>query len=404
MRTDNITLIGLGKLGLPLLVTFAKHGQSIIGIDIDKEKINMLKNKEIPFFEKNMRKYLEEGYDNISWSYTFDDVVEQSDVYIILVNTPSTENGDFSNVYIFDALTELCARINKTEKKDFLIILSSTVMPGSCDKFVQFIETSTDRKLNDDFGVIHIPDLVALGTVIHDFENPDVTIIGQSNERYGAIAEQIYSQIIKNNSPIVRMSLLESEISKVSLNAFVTMKISFFNFIGNICDEYQSDPRNISKALGFDRRISPYYSKSGLAFGGTCFPRDTWAFIKMADQLGLDAIHIKAIQKINEEQNNILFDKVSVYSDKKIGVLGLSFKPGTSVITESPGNILYKRLKSSGYDVYGFDPIVDTDYQDLEKFVKVCDIIVVTHVFDWFKDIDIADKIIIDPWRCLIAN
>jgi UDPglucose 6-dehydrogenase len=401
MNIDKISLVGLGKLGLPLLVTFANNNQKIIGIDIDQDKINLLKDKKIPFFEPQLNEYLNGGYENIDLNTTFDNVVNETDVFIILVNTPSTENGDFSNKYIYDAITELCKKIKETNKSDFLIILSSTVMPGTHLDLINKIESETNKKLNEDFGFVYIPDLVALGSVIKDFENPDLLIMGESNEKYGDVAETIYSKIIKNNAPVVRMSLIESEITKVSLNAYITMKISFANFIGNISDKFNCNPNNITKALGYDRRISPYYIKSGLPFGGTCFPRDTWAFIKMSENLGLDAVHIKATQKINENQFNLLYNKVSEYKDKKIGIYGLSFKPKTTVVTESAGYFLYDKLIYENYKVSTYDPLVTTNetIPYLNKFVEWSDIILIMHNDKSIMEHDLSNKTIINPWN-----
>jgi UDPglucose 6-dehydrogenase len=393
--------VGLGKLGLPLLVTFANNNQKIIGIDIDQDKIDLLKNKKIPFFEPKLDEYLNNGYENIDLNTTFDNVVNESDVYIILVNTPSTENGEFSNKYIYDAISELCKKIKETNKNDFLIIMSSTVMPGTHIDLIKKIEFESNKKINQDFGFVYIPDLVALGSVIKDFENPDLIIMGESDKKYGEIAESIYSKIVKNNAPIVRMSLIESEITKVSLNAFITMKISFANFIGNISDKFNCNPNNITKALGYDRRISPYYIKSGLPFGGTCFPRDTWAFIKMSENIGLDATHIKATQKINEDQFNILYSKVSQYKDKKIGIYGLSFKPETSVTTESAGYYIYDKLINQGYEVSTFDPLVNTKetIKNLNEFIEWSEVILINHNNDSIMDNDLSNKILINPWN-----
>jgi UDPglucose 6-dehydrogenase len=401
MNIDKISLVGLGKLGLPLLVTFANNNQKIIGIDIDQDKIDLLKNKKIPFFEPKLNEYLNDGYDNIDLNTTFDNVVNETDVYIILVNTPSTENGEFSNKFIYDAISELCKKIKETNKNDFLIIMSSTVMPGTHIDLIKKIELESNKKINQDFGFVYIPDLVALGSVITDFENPDLIIMGESNKKYGEIAESIYSKIIKNNAPIVRMSLIESEITKVSLNAFITMKISFANFIGNISDKFNCNPNNITKALGYDRRISPYYIKSGLPFGGTCFPRDTWAFIKMSENIGLDATHIKATQKINEDQFKILYSKVSQYKDKKIGIYGLSFKPETSVTTESAGYYIYDKLINQGYDVSTFDPLVNTKdtIKNLNEFIEWSEVILINHNNDSIMDNDLSNKILINPWN-----
>ena len=399
MRTNKISLVGLGKLGLPLLSTFAKNEQKIIGVDVDTAKIELLKNNELPFYETNLKEYLISGKNNIDYATDFKQITDETDVVIILVNTPSDEKGEFSNKYIYDAITNICINLNKSNNDDFLFILSSTVMPGSHKKIISLIESNTGRKLNNGFGVVYIPDLVALGSVINDFENPDVIIMGESDPKYGDIAEKIYSKILKNNPPIVKMSLIDAEITKVSLNAYITMKISFANFIGNVSEKFGANPTNITKALGYDKRISPYYIKSGLSFGGTCFPRDTWAFIKMSENVGLDAIHIKSTQIINENQNTLLYDKVKKYTNKKIGIYGLSFKQNTYVTTESPGNILYERLLSEGYDVVFYDKLIVSEYTNkFDLFINNSDIIVITHNTNDFNGVDLKNKILINPW------
>jgi UDPglucose 6-dehydrogenase len=401
MNKGKIGLFGLGKLGLPLALILSQY-YKVYGIDVDKEKVTNLKKGISPFFEPKMDEYLKNNINNIEFQYVDEYDINNFDIAIILVNTPSNSQGEFSNKYIFDVVENVSEQLKKSNKKDFLFVLSSTVMPESHVKIIDEIERISDKQLNKDFGFVYIPDLVALGNVIQDFENPDLLILGESESKYGTIAHEIYSKFIKNNSPCVRMSLIESEIAKVSLNAFITMKISFANFIGNISEKYNCNPNNITKALGYDRRISPHYIKSGLAFGGTCFPRDTWAFIKMSETLGLDASHIKATQKINEYQNDILFEKVSSYKNKKIGIYGLSFKPNTVVTTESPGYILYEKLVSQNYDVVFYDELIENNYSDIgiHKFIDDCEVIVFTHNLK--LDIDnsqLSKKIVINPWK-----
>jgi UDPglucose 6-dehydrogenase len=406
MNTNKIILYGLGKLGLPLSLIFGQK-LKVKGVDIDKNKVMSLNQSVPPFFEPQLNEYLKSSKENITFydseNYDLDDV----DIAVILVNTPSNEYGEFSNQYIYDVLDSLCDKLTKSDKKDFLIILSSTVMPSSCSKIIDYIETKTKRRLNENFGFVYIPDLVALGSVIKDFENPDLLILGESEKKYGDIAEDLYKQIIKNNAPVVKMSLIESEVTKVSLNAYITMKISFANFIGNVSEKFNCNPNNITKALGYDRRISPYYIKSGISFGGTCFPRDTWAFIKMSESIGLDAIHIKATQKINESQNVQLLNKLLDYKSENIGILGLSFKPNTTVTTESAGKLVYDNLKSLGYNVYGCDELVETDfnYNNINEFIEKCEVIVLIH--DNKKIVlenseKLKTKTLINPWNISI--
>jgi UDPglucose 6-dehydrogenase len=403
MNLNNVALFGLGKLGLPLALILSQY-YKLYGIDVDKNKIDNLKKGVSPFFETGMDDYLKNNIENITFCEIDGYDINNFDIAVILVNTPSDIKGEFSNQYIHDVIRDLSKKLKDSNKKDFLFILSSTVMPGSHVEIISEIETLSGKKLNDDFGFVYIPDLVALGNVIYDFENPDLVIIGESNEKYGKIALEIYSKFIKNNAPHVNMELIESEICKVSLNAYITMKISFANFIGNISEKYNCNPNNITKALGYDKRISPYYIKSGLPFGGTCFPRDTWAFIKMSEKLGLDAIHIKATQKINELQHDLLFNKVQKYIDKKIGIFGISFKPKTSVTVESSGYILYEKLKKLNYSVFGCDEIVEVEfnYDSIEEFIQNCDVIVLTHndskILEKFKE-KFKEKILINPWK-----
>ena len=347
-----------------------------------------------------------EHINNIEVENNTDQLIAQTDVVIILVNTPSKPDGTFSNEYIFQSVESISKSLKNSDTQEFLFIISSTVMPGTHLEIIKLIEFHSGRKLNDGFGLLYIPDLVALGNVIYDFENPDVLIMGQSSEKFGTLGEEIYRKIIKNNAPIVRMSLVEAEISKVSLNAYITMKISFANFIGNIAEKLNCNPKNITKALGYDKRISPYYLSSGLSFGGTCFPRDTWAFITMSEKLGLDAEHIVATQRINEKQNEILINKVGIYKDKIIGVFGLSFKPKTSVTTESASFILYEFLKNNNYNVLGCDDLVETDYtlNTFDEFLNRSEVVVLAHIngklFEQYKDV-LQKKILIDPWRIL---
>jgi len=406
MRIEKISIVGLGKLGLPLLVTFAKNGQKIIGFDIDKNKIDFLKNNSIPFFEPDLELFYNRYIDNITIESDTSRLVSETDVAIILVNTPSKSDGTFSNDYVFQSVETIAKSLKECDSEDFLFIISSTVMPETHKKIIEIIEKNSSRSLNDGFGLLYIPDLVALGNVIYDFENPDVLIMGQSNEKYGKLGETIYQKILKNNAPIVKMSLMEAEISKVSLNAYITMKISFANFLGNIAEKLDCNPKNITKALGHDKRISPHYLNSGLSFGGTCFPRDTWAFINLSEKLGLNADHIIATQKINENQNKLLIEKVSRYTDKVIGIFGLSFKPKTSVTTESASYILYEHLKLNNYQILGCDDLVDTDFttEQFDEFLNQCDVIVLAHtnttLFQKYKE-KLNSKIIIDPWNTM---
>ena len=360
---NKVSFIGLGKLGLPLATCIAKNNIKIIGLDINKKVVEDLNNVKAPFYETDLQKNIELAKSNAIYSLDYE-YVKDTNTTIILVNTPSNKkDGSFSNLYIEQALTEVCKRI-KNKSEYHLFVISSTVMPGSIqDNFIPLIENNTNWKLNKQYGLCYIPDFVALGTIIKDFENPELVVLGQSDDKAGDKALEIYSKVFVNNPPIKRMSLVEAEIAKISLNAYICQKISFSNFLTRVCEKFDNvNVDNITEAIGIDKRISPHYFKGGLSFGGTCFPRDTWAFMRMSDKLGMKAYHIEAAEKINQEQDRHLLDKVlKVILDNnlsnEISILGLGFKNNTSVISESASIKLIEKLLDMNYKIHVYDPV-----------------------------------------------
>jgi len=360
---NKVSFIGLGKLGLPLATCMAKNGISIVALDVNSKVIESLNNVKAPFYETDLQKNIELAKENAVYSLNYD-LAKDTNTTIILVNTPSNKkDGSFSNLYIEQALAEVCKRI-KNKSTYHLFVISSTVMPGSIqDSFIPLIETNTNWKLNKEYGLCYIPDFVALGTIIKDFENPEFVVLGQSDQKAGDKALELYSKVFVNNPPVKRMSLIEAEISKISLNAYVCQKISFSNFLTRVCEKFDNvNVDNITEAIGIDKRISPHYFKGGLSFGGTCFPRDTWAFMKMSEKLGMKAHHIEAAEKLNQEQDRHLLDKViKVVLDNnlsnEISILGLGFKNNTPVINESASIKLIEKLLDMNYKIHVYDPV-----------------------------------------------
>lgn len=417
---NKISFIGLGKLGLPLATCMAKNGIKVVGLDINSRVVQDLNNVKAPFYETDLQNNIELAKDNAIYSLDYD-LTKDTDTTVILVNTPSNKkDGSFSNLYIEQALVETCKRLaNKSEYH--LFVISSTVMPGSIqESFIPLIESTTNWKLNQQYGLCYIPDFVALGTIIRDFENPEIVILGQSDDKAGDKALQIYSKVFVNNPPIKRMSLAEAEIAKISLNAYICTKISFSNFLSRVCEKFDGvNVDNITESIGIDKRISPHYFKGGLSFGGTCFPRDTWAFMKMSQKLGMNAYHIEAAEKINQEQDKHLLNKVlKAVSDNnlsnEISILGLGFKNNTPVINESASIKLIDKLLGMNYKIHVYDPIEeavlntknvfsdrivyhDTPQECVQK-TKLCILVnnnkKYQNLLEWIKD-----GFLIDCWR-----
>lgn len=411
-----ISFVGLGKLGLPLATNFAKNGHNVVAIDKNKSLINTLKKTKSPWEEFGLQENLNLAKTNISYTTEYNSVAD-TDVSIILVNTPSVKNdGSFSNVYVEQSIISICEEINKSKKKSHQFILSSTVMPRSIkDTFIPLIESITGWSLNKEFGFSYVPDFVAIGQIIRDFENPDFLLIGSSNDGCADITEGLYKSIIKNDAQICKLNLAEAEMAKVSLNAYITTKISFANYLGLLCKKVDStiNVDNITNTIGLDKRIGKRYFKSGGPYGGTCFPRDTWAFEKISEKVGISSSQMLANEKINTDVVSDIYTQLMVDSPDNIGFIGLGFKPGTSVITEGLSVKLMDRLKNYSGNIHIYDHLDESvgNFKDMfksdnvivhsniENLIVESDVVVYCNDdnYDVFK----SDVKVIDPWRTI---
>lgn len=358
---DKVSVVGLGKLGLGLALCFAAEGIETLGIDVNENVIRSINEKKTPLVEPEYLELIRSASGAFRVSTDHAEAIETTDITFILVATPSIGDGRFSNRYVKSALKALAEAFGKNDKKYHLFVVSSTVVPGSTEKtFIPLIEKYSGRKYKRDFDVCFDPDFVALGSVVHDFRNPDLVIIGESSNGAGDRIAALHKRICQNEPKIARMSLISAEVAKVSLNAYITMKISFANVLANLCERIPgTDLDAITRAIGTDRRISPYYFRGGLAFGGTCFPRDTKAFMTISRQYNVDPVLIDAAEKINAEQNKHLSEFVTAHltEDMEASIVGLAFKDKTAVIEASPAISLIQELVTDDVDVTVYDPL-----------------------------------------------
>ncbi len=358
---EAVSVVGLGKLGLGLSLSFASAGLKVLGVDVNEHVVQSIKRGKTPIIEPRYQELIEEVGSGFEATLSHAEAIERTDVTFILVATPSIGDGRFSNRYVKSAIKSLAEAFAKSNKPYHLFVISSTVVPGSTNKsFIPLLEQYSGKKLNEDFGVCYDPDFVALGSVVKDFLNPDLIVVGESDTRAGDTVVAIHEKVCHNKPVISRMPIISAEVAKVSLNAYITMKISFANTLANICEKIPgADVDAITKAIGVDKRISPYYLKGGLAYGGTCFPRDTKAFITIAKQFGDEAELIKATERVNEYQNRHLADLVlsQLSDERKVSVLGLAFKTHTPVVDESPAIKLIQELVNEDIDVTVYDPL-----------------------------------------------
>ena len=412
-----ISFIGLGKLGLPLVCCLARSGNQILGVDKNEYILEKLNNNELPFYEPGLTDIFPHN-NLIGFTDSYSRAVEEAETSIILVNTQLGDSG-YSSEFVESALIDLSVNLKKSKKDYHLIIISSTVLPGSISNLIHLVEKISGRKYGKGFGFAYVPDFVRLGNVIYDFKNPEFFLIGANNQRDFNMTRSIWEKFHDNEPPLKTLTLEEAEVSKVSLNAYIVSKIAFVNFLGQLCDGMNNvDVHKITDAIGLDKRISPYFFNFGTPYGGTCFPRDTAAFIKFASNRNRDAKHLKFVDEVNEDLYQSILSKC--IKRKRVGIIGVSFKPDSPVVVGSPSARLIEDLLKSEFpheiDVFVYDELEES-ISNLNGFadkVYVCktaqqcvdrsDIVAIMHPDSKFSSLDVTNKNAIDYWGIIDGN
>ena len=356
---EGISVIGLGKLGAPMAACFAAKRFSVVGVDVDARKVEAINRGEPPVFEPQLAQMLASSDGRLSATPDIEAAVLATNVTFIVVATPSEPGGGFSLRYVLLA----CERIGQAlRRKDafHVVALTSTVMPGSTGGAVRrALEGATGRCAGEHFGLCYNPEFIALGSVIRDFLNPDLLLIGESDTRSGAILADIYRRVCENRPPAARMNFINAEITKLAINTYVTTKISFANMLARICECLPGASVDVvTSALGLDSRIGSKYLKGAISYGGPCFPRDNRALAMLAQQLGTRADIAEVTDSFNRSQIRWLADLVEgcLPDGGTVGVLGLTYKPHTDVIEEAAGFLLAQELAARHVSVVVFDP------------------------------------------------
>ena len=355
-----LSVVGLGKLGLCTAAYFASKGHRVIGVEKNEYLVGELEQERCPIRETGLAELLETAWDNFSVTTELADAVNHSDITLIIVPTPSGSDGRFSNEYVESVLCGIGPAL--ASKDEFHVVdVVSTVMPGSSEGvFKPLLEELSGKVCGEGFGLVYNPEFIALGSVIEDFSKPEMVLIGASDDRSAEMVEQLYLSSCKNEPHVAVVSLVNAEIAKLSLNCFVTMKISFANELASICEKVPgADVDAITEAIGQDSRIGSKCVKAGLGFGGPCFPRDNVAFQAFAKGAGLEARLGPQVVAVNESVVGRLLAIVCQKADSgaKVALLGLSYKPGTHIVEESQSVILAEKLSDAGYMVTVHDPL-----------------------------------------------
>lgn len=422
---NSISVFGLGKLGLCAASCFASKGYKVIGVDVDIEKIEKINKGISPIKETGLAKLIKQLDYKLKATSDYEEAIKKSDVSFIVVSTPSLADGSFSNEYLEKSVHKIGESLKK-KKNYHLVVVTSTVMPQTTEKVVKFLlEKISGKNCGKDFGLAYNPEFIALGSVIHDFLNPDLILIGEMNKKDGDILEEIYRNTCENKPYFARMSPVNAEITKIALNCYITTKITFANSLSAICDKVKgADAYTVVKALGWDSRIGSKYIKPGLGYGGPCFPRDNQAFSAFARLSEAQAKLAEMVDQVNRDQISMVINKIkeiitTLNKDKKstrIAILGLSYKPNTPIIEDSQALNIAQLLANEGYQVSVYDPQAQENARGFlgdavqyaknkEDCISGADLGVIAVPWDEFKKIDfkkVTKKIILlDCWRLL---
>ena len=414
-----VSVIGLGKLGACIAACFAHKGFSVVGADVSAKTVDMVNQHQPPVFEPQLGELMAGSGDRLRATQDVAQAIVDTDATLIVVPTPSTEEGGFSIDYVIEAARSI-GRGLKAKDGYHLVVLTSTVLPGSTEYgMIPVLERESGKRCGQDFGVCYSPEFIALGQVIKDFLNPEFLLIGEQDERAGEMLASIYLAVCDNQPKIARMNLVNSELTKISVNAYVTMRISFANMVASLSEQLPGgDVDTVTGALGLDTRIGSRYLKGAVAFGGPCFPRDNQALAYLARQLGQTGALAEAVHAYNASSNQKLADRVLEVIPKggSVSVLGLSYKPDSNVIEEAPGFLLAKKLVESGATVTVHDPMamdaVRRVLGDRVKYAATVDeaiaagnVVVITNPDRAYAAIDLASiaksTVVIDAWRLL---
>jgi len=350
-------VIGLGKLGSPLAACLAAKGLTVIGVDNDPRKIEAINQGQAPVHEPGLDELLTQTQGRLSAIDDVEAAIRQTDISFIVVSTPSDPAGGFSLRYV-DPVCHAIGRALAAKDAYHAVCLTSTVMPGTTGGPVrEILEKASGKRVGADFGLCYSPEFIALGSVIRDFLNPDMLLIGESDSRAGDFLQSLYAQVCENKPAIARMAFVNAEITKLAVNTYVTTKISYANMLARICEQLPgANVDVITSALGLDTRIGPKYLKGALSYGGPCFPRDNLALAQLARQLNVPPDLAQTVDRFNRAQISWLADLVQHQTNGTAGILGLTYKAGTDVVEEAAGFLLAKELITRGVHVLAFDP------------------------------------------------
>ncbi len=394
----HIAVIGTGYVGLVTGACFAEFGVEVTCVDVDTKKINNLNQGIIPIYEPGLDNIVEKNVKAGRLHFTTDikTAVEQALVIFLAVGTPPKEDGSPDMSYYRQAAKDVAEAMNGYK----VLVTKSTVPVGTGRWLREFVEDS--QKVKTKFGVASNPEFLREGAAIADFMRPDRVVIGSNEEDAIAVMKDLYRPLYLIETPVVITSLEAAELIKYAANAFLATKITFINEIANLCDAIGCDVHDVARGMGMDKRIGSKFLHPGPGYGGSCFPKDTRALTTVADQFQVETLIVDAVIEANERQRMAMIPKIEKLignlQGKKIGVLGLSFKPETDDMRESPATDIIKEMLARGAKIKAFDPVAmdearhclpDIEYAT-DEYDAIADADVLVFMTEWnqFRALD----------------
>jgi len=346
-----ICIIGTGFVGVVSAAVFASFGNHVIGLDVDETKIAKLKKGVVPFYEPGLTELLleEQASGNLEFTTSYETAIKDSEVIFIAVGTPSSPTGQADLKFVWAVGESLASYL----QKDAIVVVKSTVPPGTLPKLEEKIRARTKVK----FTTAAVPEFLKEGTAVQDTLHPDRIVIGARDEKTFEKLAALHAPL---KAPIVKISPESAQMAKYAANAYLATRITFINQIADLCEKNGADVQEIVEAIGYDRRIGNHYWYPGFGYGGSCFPKDVRELAAYSRAIGEDSNLLNKINDLNEHRIPKLLDQydkiVGGWKRKKVAVLGLSFKPNTDDMREAPSLKVIPDLLEKGATVKGFDP------------------------------------------------
>ncbi|MBW7955717.1 UDP-glucose/GDP-mannose dehydrogenase family protein [Patescibacteria group bacterium] len=348
----NVCVIGTGFVGVVTAAVYASFGNQVVGLDIDPQKIEKLREGVVPFYEPGLKELLleQQAGGKLKFTVDYQEAVSSAEVIIIAVGTPSSADGQVDLKFVHAASESLAPYLSQGA----IVVVKSTVPPGTLPKLKEMISAKAGHS---NFFMASVPEFLKEGTAVEDTLHPDRVVIGAIEESVFAKLEELHQPL---NAPIVRLSPESAQMAKYAANAYLATRITFINQIADLCEQNGADINQVIEAIGFDKRVGAHYWYPGFGYGGSCFPKDVKELAAYSRSVGFEDNLLNHLNTLNEERIPMLMAKyekaVGGWEGKKVAVLGLAFKPNTDDMREAPSLKVIPYLLEKGADVIGFDP------------------------------------------------